>query len=76
MEGKTKTFSRVAGFLNIAAALFLVVVVVFFFNCRSKEPRKYRKSHVLERCCLSVVQLKEPGVPGFDKRRYLLRVEL
>ena len=32
MEGTTKTFSRVAGFLNIAAALFLVVVVVFFFT--------------------------------------------
>ena len=32
MEGKTKTFSRTAGIINIAAALFLVVVLVFFLT--------------------------------------------
>ena len=32
MEGKTKTFSRVAGILNIVAALFLVIVLVFFMT--------------------------------------------
>ena len=30
MEGKTKTFSRVAGILNIVAALFLILTLFFF----------------------------------------------
>lgn len=32
MYGKTKTFSRVAGILNVAAALFLVIVLVLFLT--------------------------------------------
>ena len=32
MQGKTRTFSRVAGIVNVAAAVFLALVVVFFFT--------------------------------------------
>ena len=32
MEGKTRFFSKFAGILNIAAALFLVIVLIFFLT--------------------------------------------